>query len=83
MWAFGTQQCRKAREHGPHLRGAAQHGQREDVRPRARPEIEQESHMDRIGADFLITSYGTLHTAYDGKYVGDNLHVDSIRAFLQ
>ncbi len=39
--------------------------------------------MDRIGADFLITSYGTLRAAYDGKYVGDNLHVDSIRAFLQ
>ena len=44
---------------------------------------EQDGQMDRIGADFHINPDGTLHTAYYGKFVGDNLPLDGIRAFLQ
>ncbi len=39
--------------------------------------------MDRIGTDLLINPDGTLHTAYYGKFVGDNLPLESVRAFLQ
>lgn len=45
--------------------------------------MKQDGHMDRIGTDLLINPDGTLHTAYYGKFVGDNLPLESVRAFLQ
>lgn len=47
-----------------------------------RKKIEQDGTKDRIGADFLISEDGTIHTAYYGNYVGDHLPVSEIKQFL-
>ena len=44
--------------------------------------IEQDGTKDRIGADFLISEDGTIHTAYYGSYIGDHLPVSEIKQFL-
>ena len=44
--------------------------------------IEQDGSKDRVGADFLISEDGIIHTAYYGKYVGDHLPVSEIKQFL-
>ena len=44
--------------------------------------IEQDGSKDRVGADFLISEDGTIHTAYYGKYVGDHLPISEIKQFL-
>jgi peroxiredoxin len=58
-------------------------GKMSDGRKLFRKRMKQDGHLDRIGADFLINADGTLHTAYYGAYVGDNLPLDSVRAFLR
>ena len=39
---------------------------------------ENDGHMNRIGADFLIDENGIIRVAYYGKFVGDHLPVEEI-----
>src|SRR6186713_2760766 len=44
--------------------------------------IKQDGNGNTIGADFLIDERGTVNTAYYGKFIGDHLPIDKIKAFL-
>jgi peroxiredoxin len=44
--------------------------------------IKQDGSSNTIGADFLIDERGVVHTAYYGKFIGDHLPIDTIKAFL-
>lgn len=45
-------------------------------------EIKQDGNGNTIGADFLIDENGIVHTAYYGKFIGDHLPVEKIKAFI-
>jgi thioredoxin-dependent peroxiredoxin len=44
--------------------------------------LKKDGHIDRIGADFLIDEQGKIITAHYGRYLGDNLSTDSIKALI-
>jgi len=44
--------------------------------------IKQDGNRNTIGADFLIDERGIVNTAYYGKFIGDHLSIDKIKAFL-
>jgi len=44
--------------------------------------LKYDAHLNRIGADFLIDENGKLVFAYYGKYFGDHIHLDKLKAYL-
>lgn len=44
--------------------------------------LKQDGNSSRIGADFLIDENGIIKTAYYGNYLGDDLPLENIKAFL-
>lgn len=45
-------------------------------------DMKQDGSGNTIGADFLIDENGVVNTAYYGKFIGDNLPIETIKAFL-
>lgn len=44
--------------------------------------IKQDGNANTIGADFLIDENGLVKRAYYGKFLGDNIPLEDIKAFL-
>lgn len=44
--------------------------------------VKQDGDINTIGADFLIDERGIVNTIYYGKYVGDHIPVEKIKAFI-
>ncbi|WP_343632746.1 redoxin domain-containing protein [Fluviicola sp.] len=44
--------------------------------------MKQDGNANTIGGDFLIDENGTVKKAYYGKYIGDHLPLEQIKAFL-
>jgi peroxiredoxin len=44
--------------------------------------IKQDGSLNRINADFLIDENGKIIEAYYGKYVGDNISIETIKKFI-
>jgi peroxiredoxin Q/BCP len=48
-----------------------------------RREMKQDGNANRMHAEFLIDTHGRVATAHYGKYLGDHLSIEEIKAFIR